>query len=276
MKIYRFQPFSEINDLESLRAEKINPNEIWFSTPDRLNDPLDIKPNIECSCSERGLSKIAKMAWIMYGDHGDNECCYPKNLITNDLLRQIRYFCQNSSEDAESDLKNSFIDRLRHLGVACFTSEWDNQPMWAHYRQESKGFVIEYSADEICIAKNENEIYFSWVKYSNNIERTYLSELLLSPFESAMRIFSAKNIDWAYEKEWRLICLDGGSNMSVPIPTGMKMNSIILGFKSPDEQKEFFKNKCKEWGVSLKEIHIGLDKKFRLKDVFTGGEIIHD
>lgn len=273
IKLYRFQPcFEKQNNSKEnnknvepeLRGNKIKPKLLWFSTPKNLNDPMDIDhPLDDLMQGSDGDSPVLRaMAKVMYAP-GQNQ--YPRQLITNDLLEQIRYWANNGGRSL--DICHEFRERLLQLGVACFTPDWNNPPMWAHYAETWQGFAIEYCINQMKIAdtSSNNAFCLYWVNYGSRIGQTSLSELLFSPYEAVSRILSAKTLPWSYEKEWRLIHLNGGDK-EVEIPIGMKMTSIILGPESPPEQNRLFTEKCKEWELPLRRLNVGLDKTLHLID----------
>jgi hypothetical protein len=270
VKVYRFQPYYEAGD--GLRAKKISPETLWFSTPKNLNDPMDIDhPLDDLMRGDGGDSPVLRdMAKVMYAPEQNQ---YPRELITDNLLQQIQYWSVNGGHSL--DICYEFRERLLQLGVACFTPNWDSPPMWAHYASNWQGFAIEYCIRQMDMASaNENSAFWQfWVNYGSRIKQTSLSELLFSPYEAVSRILSTKTLPWSYEKEWRLIHLGGGDQV-VKIPVGMRMTGVVLGPKSPCEQNKFFADKCAEWNLPLRRVNVGLDRTLHLCDerVLTGGD----
>lgn len=262
-KLYRFQPCFEKDG--KLRGDRISPDKLWFSSPGNLNDPMDIDHHPDDLMSGDGGDSplLRDMAKVMYGLGQDQ---FPKEFITDDLLEKIRNWSQNGGNSL--DICHEFKERLLQLGVACFTPDWNNPPMWAHYANNWQGFAIEYSINQMDMAiSSENKAFWQFgVNYSSRIEQTSLSELLFAPYESVSRILSAKTTPWSYEREWRLIYLNGGDRF-VQMPIGMRMSGIILGPKSPCDQKKLFEEKCLEWKMPLRMVNVGLDKTLHLRDM---------
>lgn len=262
IKVYRFQPCYEADG--GLRAKKVSPETLWFSTPKNLNDPMDIDhPLDDLMQDDGGNSPVLRdMAKVMYAP-GQNQ--YPRELITEDLLQQIQHWSVNGGHSL--DVCHKFRERLLQIGVACFTPNWDSPPMWAHYGGNWQGFAIEYCIRQMDMASaNENSAFWQfWVNYGSRIEQTSLSELLFAPYEAVSRILSAKTLPWSYEKEWRLIHLGGGDRL-LKMPVGMKMIGIVLGPKSPCEQNKFFAEKFSEWKLPLRRVNVGLDRTLHLRD----------
>lgn len=261
IRMYRFQPCWE-NQNSDLRASKISPELLWFSTPKKLNDPMDIDHSLDdLMRDETGESLVLRqMAKVMY-ESELSESLRP--LISEDLLSQIRSWACNGGDSW--DLCDQFRGRLLQLGVACFTPNWNTPPMWAHYADNWEGFAIEYCVREMDIVGAQKNSMFRafWVNYASRIEQTSLSELLCSPYEAMRRILSAKTLPWAYEEEWRLIQLASG-DAAVELPAGMRMTGIVLGPKSPLQQTHLFEQKCSEWQLPLRKVTVGLDKRLHL------------
>lgn len=260
IKVYRFQPCYETEG--GLRAHKIGPDSLWFSTPRNLNDPMDVDhPLVDLMEVEGGDSPVLReMTKVMYAWEQKQ---YPRDLITDDLLAQIRHWAENGGDSFV--ICHRFRERFQQLGVACFTTNLDSPPMWAHYGSNWQGFAVEYSIREIPIAIENKALWPLWVNYQSRLEKTSLSELLFSPYEAASRILSTKTLPWSYEKEWRLIHLGGGDQL-MKMPSGMNMTGIVLGPKSPCEQTDLFAKKCAEWNVPLRRVNVGLDKTLHLRD----------
>jgi hypothetical protein len=260
IKVYRFQPCYDVTG--GLRGLNISPDSLWFSTPRNLNDPMDIDhPLVDLMEVEGGDSPVLReMTKVMYAREQNR---YPRDLITDDLLVQIRLWAENGGHSF--DIRRRFRERLQQIGVACFSTNWDSSPMWAHYGSNWQGFAIEYSICEIPIALENKALWPLWVNYHSRIEQTSLSELLFSPFEAVSRILSTKTIPWSYEKEWRLIHLGGGDHL-LKMPVGMNMTGIVLGPKSPYDQTELFAEKCAEWNLPLRRVNVGLDRNLHLSN----------
>lgn len=265
-KVYRYQPCYETDG--SLRGKKISPEWLWFSTPKKLNDPMDVDHPLDDLMRGAGGDSpvLREMAKVMYAQ-GQSQ--YPRHMITDHLLLQIQSWAGVGGHSL--DICDEFRERFLQLGVACFTPSWDSPPMWAHYARNWEGFAIEYCIQQTNIANaSENDVFLQfWVNYSSYIKQTSLSELLFSPYEAVSRILSAKTLPWSYEQEWRLIHLDGGDKV-IKVPIGMTMTGIVLGPKSPPMQNQHFEEKCPEWGIHLSQVNVGLDRTLHLRNLYSG------
>jgi hypothetical protein len=104
---------------------------------------------------------------------------------------------------------------LPQLPTTCFSRTPSSLPMWAHYAQNSEGFVLEI--DESVLASRYPESGFGDVEYRSGPDER-LNEALASAFVTAKprhtyllrrAVFSAayytKSEQWAYEQERRMV-----------------------------------------------------------------------
>jgi hypothetical protein len=131
---------------------------------------------------------------------------------------------------------------LERMGreLLCFSlsDRMDIAPMWAHYANNNRGFVVAF--------RSEHE----WFRRRKNGEDTRLQKVtyfdgkLDEPFENVQAAFISKTTDWAYECEWRLYAKEGQVDRIVgessdPIhlidfpPDAV--DRVILGSKSSDQ-----------------------------------------
>lgn len=121
-------------------------------------------------------------------------------------------------------------------GIACFTEDRNNYPMWWSYAGDHTGYCIEY--DTRTLGNELREIHP--VLYLN--EKFNFDELLIALTEKiqkdepaitpAMMMFhiflgTMKHSSWSYEKEWRYIKIMQQGNISFPA----KIKAIYLGCK---------------------------------------------
>lgn len=152
--------------------------------------------------------------------------------------------------------------------IACFSEDFDSTLMWAHYSDFHKGYVLEYETEDLvsltfcCYlckekCKNKHDLSLYPVVYSDQrcdsteyeIEtcKLTLSTLLGYdlPFSPPDKLFIIKQniykgLDWAYEKEWRLIytCLNKKSEFKYEV---VKPKAIYFGSKMTDSNKSIIR-----------------------------------
>lgn len=166
--------------------------------------------------------------------------------------------------------------------IACFSKRWNSLPMWAHYANNHKGFVVQYMA---MVSKDNN---FYKVKYTkkppsifeignvcdsnydnirNKFEKFYMG-LNLDDVDLARAFFSGaiisskikleicrlKNKDWEYEKEYRLIMTEGSvfleKNLLHFDHAFIKPLHIYAGMYCCEENEKKLEELSKVWGIN--------------------------
>lgn len=179
--------------------QSLENNRIWFSSIKYLNDPEEFK----------GL------------------------FLDKDTLKNAGF--------SPSLIKhfNGFFD-LSSFGVTCLSGcDIYNRPMWAHYANESKGFVIEYEVvkkaaiHEVVYSKDKKPIGKYMVQLKNELDATngLGNENAIRIAKRLMDIFYIKNDYWALEKEYRIVQpIDNNKGQEYPINhLGMRVKRIIAG-----------------------------------------------
>jgi hypothetical protein len=77
--------------------------------------------------------------------------------------------------------------------------------MWAHYAGNGSGYCIEYEIDP---RKNSENMRYVPVQYVSELKAFCVTEAIFSPHQFLYRAVSTKHVDWAYEKEVRLVSLE--------------------------------------------------------------------
>lgn len=131
-----------------------------------------------------------------------------------------------------------------------------NELMWSHYTNES-GFMIEFDT---------NILINSIIKYSRNshVKKMYFKPIEYKPNPisiscskyqdiESINIYNAtqKNIEWSYEKEWRLILT---SSLYMGLPKSIYADSSDCEITNTNNRKVYYDNQA------IKNIYLG--KKF--------------
>ncbi len=163
----------------------------------------------------------------------------------------------------ESDLKriqlqNAIMASFFSYGgiVSLANQNRFNELMWSHYTNES-GFMIEFDTNKLikCILENPQndhikKIYFKQIEYKQN--PISISCLRNQNIEN-INIYNAtqKNIEWSYEKEWRLILT---SSLYMGLPKSIYVDSSDSKIINIGNRKVYYDN------LVIKNIYLG--KKF--------------
>jgi hypothetical protein len=212
---YKFQ---SLTHLDALSHEHI-----FMSDPANFNDPFDLRIEISDETTlgpfdnVDNLRKAFKILLDTSTDIADHW------FYDGELLHVLRAW-------ADGNLPSHYItsavsDRFRRFGVACFAPAWDMPLMWSHYGNSHKGFCVEYLVYPMSLWGSFVQLP---VTYSSKLPNICLSEALFSPHMVLPRLLATKHVDWAYEKEWRLVHLEA-KGKATPMIEGLMIGSLIIG-----------------------------------------------
>jgi Protein of unknown function (DUF2971) len=239
-KIYKYIT----NDINILRSITID-GRIRFSQKEALNDKFELQLIKKQDESPNNFIQAAK----------DNNL----NKFASEILKLSTKNNEEADQTAISNIQKYSYDNLLILSL---TANPFNNPMWAHYANNHKGFIIE-------IDTSHN--YFNYSKESAGLFKVTYSKLPLkypSPTDGinfsleyddmlskiknyifdAYKLFLDKSEDWAYEKEWRMFReLNGNEQTNITDEKGLPVylfdlpveciTGIIWGQDSSEDDK---------------------------------------
>ena len=138
------------------------------------------------------------------------------------------------------------------VGIFCVSEDVDNFPMWAHYADNAKGFVVEYKNLEVLFCGDGTKMLnqIQEVDYYG-AERPAVS---LKPDKLNALIFS-KQGKWSYETEWRVV---------KPLAE-CKKKSVGCGsersFFKMENPKDYISRIIVGWNGNLEEVKSIVDEK---------------
>lgn len=155
--------------------------------------------------------------------------------------------------------------------TTCFSLSPSVVPMWAHYAENHRGFVIEFSEEKL--AREFEKSRFGSVTYSDSPAHD-LSELLMKAhqirkFRHNLWLIEAvlsagyftKTQCWSYEQERRMIVEQSmtrsvGDIMLLDVPRDA-ITGIVCGAKATDETKAKLKDIADGIGCNYLELRVG-------------------
>lgn len=192
-KLYKYEPFNEIS-LRNLKAQSI-----YFGSPKNFNDPYDcaITAPIQLPSTE-DLAIIRKY----YSSKKD------------DVPNEVRESLLNTSDEQLLSIFEKlglmmfeFKDnKMRNMGVSCFSETNDNLIMWSHYGGRYKGFCLEFDTKFAPFTKAKK------VRYIDEIPPLPIKEIMLEEgSDHLINLALMKSKPWAYENEWRVFHQESGT-----------------------------------------------------------------
>lgn len=140
---YLFQPAS------LSRLSKLSRKKLWMSDPERFNDPLDLRLELEDLSYRSPFDDEGRLREAMRGLLSNNPKAALHWFYNERLLQSIQ--CWIEGEINVFMLEDEIKERFREFGVACFTPKWNNGLMWSHYADSHAGYCIEYCVKEMTL-----------------------------------------------------------------------------------------------------------------------------
>ncbi|WP_425409311.1 DUF2971 domain-containing protein [Hyphococcus sp.] len=163
------------------------------------------------------------------------------------------------------------VGEIPHFPTTCFSSSPVVVPMWAHYAENHKGFVIELFENELTSYLHEARI--DNVKYSDrpltdfadliarvvHIGKPRYTYLLTNAVLEAA--YFTKTVCWSYEQERRLIAQNSfvrelNDLILLDLPPAC-LKSIVCGANASQETKGRLQDISKTMGCEYYELRIG-------------------
>jgi hypothetical protein len=144
----------------------------------------------------------------------------------------------------------NFDEQLNKVGIFSMTETCENQVMWAHYGDESRGVALGF--ENTLETKLASPVHFLKVNYSDDlpafnregflVETSFYiqgsnTQKIVFHDPTLQAAISTKPICWDYEKEWRYVEEFAGS---YPYPGTLK--ELVFGLKCSEvKRKEYIK-----------------------------------
>jgi len=170
-------------------------NQLRLTSNSEVNDPTDISPKFI-----RDFTKIEmQQDFIRFLEKSGKR-------FKNRNHRK-KYLKENFERYASRSVSISKT-AISMTGFTCFTEEWSNRLMWAHYAQSHKGLCIGFRT-----RPRPQEIYAPLaanclpVRYSQFRPEMSMKEIIQSniDLERLKNVVLSKDKVWSYEKEWRYL-----------------------------------------------------------------------
>jgi hypothetical protein len=125
------------------------------------------------------------------------------------------------------------------VGILSLSERHDSLPMWAHYADQARGFVV--------IFENLDKIFNGDETGSLNVAKRvdYAEEFIGMTFDPSTqdRLFFSKLQDWSYEREWRVVtALEGcrrspDARLYLRDVTPSPLTGVICGWRVTEKDR---------------------------------------
>lgn len=237
--IYKFHKLNEylIDLLES--------NSLWFSSQNDLNDPYDCK----YALSDKLVDEIFRQASSDFIKDLKSKQSHFSVRSEEEFFEMMRPILK--SQELMSGLYNQFLFGEKGLRwcVCCFTTDFTNELMWAHYGDNHRGACLEFDLSEC-----PNLFpYLRKVVYNDDFPE-------INSLDELSDILVKKRKAWEYEKEWRIISNVHGKHSFEK----KALKRIIFGLNSDRTKIEQVRKVCETNGFKDVEFK---KMEFRINDI---------
>jgi hypothetical protein len=128
--LYRFRTCSSYN------IKAFMYDEVWLSKPVVFNDPYDFTFVLRKKDIQKGFNK--------YINNFISKEEFEKEILSQGITEKKYY-----DELLKNFIKEQEIMQKNQAMIGCFSTRIDNEIMWGHYSDNSTGFALEYSFDDL-------------------------------------------------------------------------------------------------------------------------------
>ncbi len=236
------------------RSDVLRSQSIRFSPIGVLNDPFEMKPHLS-TIADHGyiLDQTVRLIPQILEDELAKLPVGLRDAVPKEALVRLLTERAPQTANAIKNVTGAFMPMIREtferkfgelLGILCLTESPNSLPMWAHYADSHRGFVIGFDQNSPFFNRRNSPSddlrHLRKVEYSDT--RPSLSLVEINSFLP----FLTKGADWSYESEWRMVQpLDGASrvvgNAEEPVHLFAfpphAVSSVILGCRMSEQKR---------------------------------------
>jgi len=196
----------------------ISNKKLRFTPPSELNDPFEMRPNYESlgdapevqeQLTDENLRNVMETEIGKQLDQMPEELfqVFPRELFSGffgDVVPTTKDLAPGLFAEVTRLFGESIYSELQGLvGVLCLSERNDISLMWAHYAEAHRGLVLGFDSDSPFFERRLHEKddfgHLEKVSYRAN------TSVQIIHLEDGQEILYAKNPEWSYEKEWRMV-----------------------------------------------------------------------
>lgn len=256
--LYKFRAWD--TNVDPHGRDILTDNNLYFSSAESFNDPLEARIPLRYDlCSEDYLFDLfLEHASFAYPDQSpDEHLSLAKDWVIREIIKK--------PGEIERWSMDHYAYCIKNYGIVSLTEDNENVVQWSHYADGHRGFCVGLDLDSLLmhrhlLARSKISVDLFKVRYRTNMPILIPSSL--TPEEFSILPLTSKANDWMYEKEYRLISLNGPGEMAFP---DEYISEVILGCNISAENKneiiDLLSSKGKHIPLlqsSLKELSYGL------------------
>lgn len=210
--------------------ELLTNRQLYFAHQRELNDPQDCRYSMGSDLRENlfGRSLRAMHSTLMERMQGRFPLCQQH---FEEWMRPLIF-----SEAWQTDFEEKMLFGELGWGVCCFTEDSNNELMWSHYARSHTGICLEFNFSHTPALGEK-----LWpVKYASEMP-------VINSFDELPDALLTKHTQWAYEREWRLLKMLGGSESF----NHTSLTAIYFGAKSEPMEIQRVMETCRSAGYTI-------------------------
>lgn len=143
-----------------------------------------------------------------------------------DLNDPFELGCHDTGDRSARARSKAFIQTANEkFGLICFSDNWKNPVMWAHYANKHEG---------VCLGFDVHEDHLGYVQYTESRLLNPIETPLKNALEFIDEMLYHKAQEWRYERELRAIVLLDGPRLPmyhIPFGTAIQLREVVIGAK---------------------------------------------
>lgn len=249
--LYKYRYF----DKDGYHLRIISDLELYFASPEELNDPFDCKITVRYDLSDRRSHIKSAERHISKKDPS----IHP-NKLKKEAEKLVKEFLKNKERNQLrfEERHSSTVDKK--VGVCSLSRNRNHSSMWSLYSNLHKGFLIVFDKKileehfiKILMSNHEKKgfplTFGIDVEYQESTPKITLDLLDSEDRMNFLKLFSTKSEDWRYENEFRFFCYNKSSQIfKIPKESIVR---VIAGIQISPKDFQKLENICKQAGVNL-------------------------
>jgi hypothetical protein len=245
-----------------------------FTPLPELNDPSELTPVMSRAAVGKSLQAL-RLHGLTKDQYRWLRC---QDAVLSLLAPQEKVLdAPRTLEEANRMLSISVYDNLDYMerklfatielirakvGILSLSERYDSLPMWAHYADQAKGFVV--------IFEDMDKVFKGDQTGSLNVTKPvdYTEEFVGMTFDPSTqdRLFFSKLKDWSYEREWRVVTAleacrrspDGKLFLRDITPS--PLTGVICGWRVSEQDRLLLRRDLEQVNPRIEVITAALDR----------------
>jgi hypothetical protein len=244
-----------------------------FTPIEELNDPSELTPVMDRPAVRSSLEFLRKNGmtqgqfdWLKRQE-AVLDLLSPEEKVLNAprTLQEANRLLSISAYDNLDYMEKKLFATIQNIrarvGILSLSQRYDSLPMWAHYADLARGFVVVFENLERSFKGDETG--------SLNIPKpvVYAEQFLGMTFDPSTqdRLFFSKLLDWSYEREWRVVTAlntcrrSSDGKLHLRDVDHLHLTDVICGWRASADEISLLGDKLKRLNPDAKLISAVLD-----------------